>query len=141
MDIMKIGAQLLASKLGGNANADQLTSMLGGLLGGNSDDSSESAGLGGLVGNLESKGLGNIAQSWLGDGDNEEISENQLEEVIGTEKIQEMASQLGTDQGSLLSGLREALPQMVDKSSSGGSLLDSVGGIGGLASLAKKFFK
>ena len=46
------------------------------------------------------------------------------------------ASQLGTDEGSLLDGLKDALPQMVDKASSGGSLLDSVGGLGGLA---KKF--
>jgi hypothetical protein len=30
---------------------------------------------------------------------------------------------------------------MVDKSSSGGSLLDSVGGIGGLMGMASKFMK
>ncbi len=139
MDIMKIGAQLLASKLGGNANSDQVTDMLGSLLGGNSG----SAGLdfGDLLSGLQSNGLENIVQSWLGDGANEDISESQLEGVFGTDKIQEMASQLGTDQGSLLSGLREALPQMVDQSSSGGNLLDSVGGIGGLANLASKFLK
>lgn len=140
MDIMKIGAQLLASKLGGNANSDQVTNMLGGLLGGNSD-SSQGLDFGSLLSGLKDKGLGDVAQSWLGDGDNEEISASQLEDVLGAEKVQEMASQLGTDQDSLLSGLSEALPQMVDKSSSGGNLLDSVGGIGGLASLAKKFFK
>ncbi len=138
MDIMKIGAQLLASKLGGNADSDQVTNMLGNLLGGNSDSGLD---FGNLLSGLQSNGLGNVVESWLGDGANEEISASQLEGALGADKVQEMASQLGTDEGSLLSGLSEALPQMVDKSSSGGSLLDSVGGIGGLASLAGKFLK
>ena len=139
MDIMKIGAQLLASKLGGNANSDQVTDMLGSLLGGNSGSSG--LDFSELLNGLQSNGLENVVQSWLGDGANEDISESQLEGVLGSDKVQEMASQLGTDQGSLLSGLREAIPQMVDQSSSGGNLLDSVGGIGGLASLASKFLK
>ena len=138
MDIMKLGAQLLASKLGSNADSNQVTDLLGGLLGGNSGQGLD---FGNLLSGLQSNGLGEVAQSWLGDGENADISANQIESVLGAEKIQEMASQLGTDQGELLSGLREALPQMVDKSSSGGSLLDSVGGIGGLAGLASKFLK
>jgi len=138
MDIMKIGAQLLASKLGGNADSSQVTDLLGGLLGGNSGQGLD---FGSLLSGLQSNGLGDIAQSWLGDGENADISEEQIEGVFGADKIQEVASQLGTDQGELLSGLREALPQMVDKSSSGGSLLDSVGGMGGLAGLASKFLK
>jgi uncharacterized protein YidB (DUF937 family) len=139
MDIMKIGTQLLAAKLGNNANSDQITNVLGSLLGG--DSNSSGIDLGGILGNLQSSGLGDVAKSWLGDGANDEISENQLEGLFGSEKIQEMASQLGTDQNDLLSGLKEALPQMIDQSSSGGNLLDSVGGISGLASIASKFLK
>jgi len=138
MDIMKIGAQLLASKLGGNADSNAVQSAIGGLLGGSSEGGID---LGSIVSNLQEGGLSNIAESWLGDGDNEEISTEQVEGLFGSEKIQEIASQLGTDQGDLLSGLKDALPQMVDQSSSGGSLLDSVGGIGGLAGLASKFLK
>ena len=136
---MKLGVKLLASKLGNNVNSDQLVNVLGSLLGGNSN--SNGLDLGSLLGNLENSGLGDIAQSWLGDGQNDEISESQLEGLFGQEKIQEIASQLGTDQHDLLAGLKEAIPQMVDKSSSGGSLLDSVGGISGLASIASKFLK
>ena len=139
MDIMKIGAQLLASKLGSNVNSDVIQSAIGGLLGGNNNDGG--LDLSSLVGNLQNGDLSNIAESWLGDGDNEEISEEQVEGLFGSEKIQEMASQLGANQGDVLSGLKEALPQMVDKSSSGGSLLDSVGGVSGLAGLASKFLK
>ena len=139
MDIMKLGAQLLAAKLGSNANSDVVQSAIGNLLGGGNSDGG--LDLGSLVGSLQGGGLANIAASWLGDGDNEEISEEQVEGLFGADKIQEMASQLGADQGDVLSGLKEALPQMVDKSSSGGSLLDSVGGVAGLAGLASKFLK
>jgi len=90
---------------------------------------------------VNGSGLGDLASSWLGDGDNADISSSQLQDLLGAEKIQEAASQLGTDQEGLLSGLKDMIPQVVDKSSSGGSLLDSVGGIGGLAGLASKFLK
>ena len=140
MDMMKLATQVLASKLGGNAggNSDMVQNVIGSLLGGSGDSGLD---LGSLVGNLQNSGLGDIAQSWLGDGDNAEISSSQIESLLGSDKIKEAASQLGADQGDLLSGLKEMIPQVVDKSSSGGSLLDSVGGIGGLASLAGKFLK
>jgi len=86
---------------------------------------------------MQGKGLGAIAESWLGDGDNADISTDQVREAIGNDKITEMASQLNTDEGSLLDGLKVALPQIIDKSSSGGSLMDSAGGLLGMA---KKFF-
>ena len=55
-------------------------------------------------------------------------------------KISQAAAELGTDEGSLLNGLSQALPQMIDKSSSGGSLLDAVGGLDGALNMAKKLF-
>lgn len=132
MDIMDIGKTLLMNKItGGNNSA--MDSVLNGLIG-----SGAKADVGGLLSSLQSKGLGDIASSWLGDGENKAISVDQLKDVLGGDKIADAAAQLGTDEGSLLDGLKDAIPQMVDKSSSGGSLLDSVGGIGGLASLAKK---
>lgn len=139
MDLMKLGAQLVMSKLGGGAGAssDAVSSVLGKLLGGGGDSG---GGMGNIVAAMQEKGLGSIADSWLGDGDNEEISTDQLRDVVGGGKVSEMASELGTDEDSLLSGLKDALPQIVDKSSSGGSLLDSVGGLGGALGMAKKFF-
>ena len=55
-------------------------------------------------------------------------------------KIAAAATELGTDEGSLLSSLSQALPQMVNNASSGGSLLDSIGGLGGAMNMAKKLF-
>lgn len=140
MDMMKLATQMLASKLGGDAggNNDMVQNVIGSLLGGSGGSGID---LGSLVGNLQNSGLGDIAQSWLGDGDNEHISRSQIESMLGSDKIADAAKQLGADQNDLLSGLQSMIPQVVDKSSSGGSLLDSVGGIGGLASLAGKFLK
>jgi len=124
MDIMKLATGMLAQKLGGNNAA--LSGALNSLLG-----SGNKADLGSLVSGLQQKGLGNVAESWLGDGENQEISAEQLKDVLGSEKVSAAAAELGTDEGSLLESLREAVPQLVDKSSSGGSLLDQNIPLGG----------
>ena len=129
MDLMKLGTQLLASKLGSGADSGAVSSALGGLLSGSGGES----GLGGIIAAMQGKGLGSIAESWLGDGDNAEISSEQVRDVVGSDKIAGMASQLNTDEDSLLNGLKDALPQIIDKSSSGGSLLDSAGDLLGMA--------
>jgi uncharacterized protein YidB (DUF937 family) len=131
MDIMDIATKMLGDKIGGGADNDLVKGALGKLIGGG-----DSLDLGGLLGGLKEKGLGSVADSWLGDGDNAEISADQVKDVLGGDKIKEAAEALGADEGSLLDGLKDLLPQMVDKSSSGGSLLDSLGGLGGIA---KKF--
>ncbi len=143
MDLMQMATQIIGSKLGnsGGGNNDLLASVVGGLLSGGGNSNNQGIDLGALVGGLQKSGLGEIAQSWLGDGDNEHISRSQITDLLGSDKIKEAASQLGADQNDLLRGLQDLLPQMVDQNSKGGNLLDSVGGIGGLASLASKLLK
>lgn len=140
MDLMEMATDLLGSKMSGASgnNNDLMQTVIQNLLGGSSG---QGVDLGALVGNLQNSGLGDLAASWLGDGDNKGISSSQLESIFGADKIAQAAQQLGTDQNDVLKGLQDMLPQLVDKSSSGGSLLDSVGGLGGLASMASKFLK
>ena len=129
MNIANLAKGMLSDKLGGNPDAigDVMDSLLG---------DGDKADLGSLVSGLQSKGLGDIAGSWLGDGANADISADQLKDVLGGEQVAAAAAKLGTDEGSLLNQLKDVVPQIVDKSSSGGSLLGSLGGVGGLA---KKF--
>lgn len=138
MDLMKLGTEILMSKLGGGAqgNSNAIQSALGSLLGGG-----ESVDLAGLVNSLQSGGLGDVAKSWLSDGANQSISSSQIKEVVDQNKLSQLASAADTDEDSVLSALQDAMPLMVDKASSGGSLLDSVGGLAGAADLAKSFFK
>ncbi len=139
MDLMKLGTQLIMAKLGGNSSEGGITSALTSLLGGNS---SSGIDFGSLISNITEKGGGleNILSSWMGDGDNDAVSGSQIKDMLGSDKITEFASKLGIDEDSAADSLAEAVPQMVDKGSSGGSLLDSVGGIEGAIGLAKKFF-
>lgn len=130
MDIKNLAGSLLAQKLGGNSDA--VSGVMNSLIGGG-----DKMDLGGLVGSLQEKGLGDMAASWLGDGENAAISPDQLESVLGKEQVAAAAAKLGTDQGALLDGLKDALPQIIDKASSGGSLVNSLGGLGGMA---KKLF-
>ncbi len=138
---MKLGTQLILSKLGGNTNesgiASALSSLLGG--GGNTDGGLD---LGSLVSGMMKNGGGleNIVSSWLGTGDNEAISGSQIKDILGGDKVAEFANQLGVDEDSAADSLAEAVPQMVDKASPEGSLLDAVGGIDGALNLAKKLF-
>ena len=139
MDLMKLGTQLIMSKLGGNTDENGIASALSGLLGGSGSDGG--LDLGSLVSRMteSSGGLGGLVSSWLGDGDNDAISGSQIKDLFGGDKVAEFASKLGVDEDSAADTLAEAVPQMVDKGSSGGSLLDAVGGISGAIDMAKKF--
>ncbi len=136
MDLMKLATEMMMSKLGSDTTAsDSINTILGKLL--SSDDGGN--GLGSIVNAMREKGLGSIVESWLGDGDNAEIAPEQLREVVGSDTIAAMAADVGTDEDSILDTLKDALPQIIDKSSSGGSLLDNLGGLDGALDIAKKW--
>ena len=135
MDILQMGAQLLKNSMGGQGDTNTISSVLQKLIG-----NGDQLDMAGMIAAMQSGGLASIAASWLGDGDNAAVSESQVRDVIGSDKISEAAAQIGTDENSLLAGLAQALPQMVDRSSSGGSLLDAIGGLDGAMNMAKKLF-
>lgn len=132
MDLGNIAAQLLQEKLGSKVDSNQANSALEGLLGG--------GGLGDLVSKLSQGGLAEQAQSWLGDGSNASVSPEQIMQNLDISQIKGFADKLGLDEGGAADLLSNFLPGLIDKSSAGGDLLEKVGGISGLAGLAKKFF-
>ena len=134
MDILQMGVELLKSSMGGqgNQNMDAVSGVLQKLIG-----SGDQVDIAGMVSAMQSGGLASVVSSWLGDGDNDAISENQIRDIVGGDKITAAAAQLGTDENSLLAGLTRALPKMVDSSSSGGSLLDAIGGLDGVMNSAR----
>jgi uncharacterized protein YidB (DUF937 family) len=135
MDIAKLGKDLLADKLGGGAGGlmEGLSKLTGGGEG--------ALDLGELAGKLQAGGLGDKVQSWLGDGDNAEVSADELTSALGADKIEEMASGMGVDASTAADQLKDALPSLMDKASSGGSLLDKFGGATNAMDMAKGLFK
>ena len=138
MDITQLASKLLSDQFGGKASSENASSAVSNLLG----DGKGGIDLGDIVGKMSSSGgLGNIVQSWLGDGENEGIQPSQLTEMLDSGKLSQFAQALGVSEDDAASGLTQVLPKLIDKSSSGGNLLDSVGGIGGVMKMAKGFFK
>jgi uncharacterized protein YidB (DUF937 family) len=71
---------------------------------------------------LESKGLGQAVQSWIGTGANQVISGEQLEKALGSEQIQQLAAHVGVSPEVLRSHLSEILPKIVDRLTPDGKL-------------------
>lgn len=137
MDLIKLGTELLMKKLGGSVDGNSISTALSGLLGG----SDGNINLSGLISQFAQSGdLMSLANSWLGDGNNQSISADQIMSVLGSDKIGNFAAQLGISQSDAADSLADTLPQMIDAGSSGGSLLDMAGGAGDLLGMAKKFF-
>lgn len=72
-------------------------------------------GLGGLVGALTQGGLGDIAKSWVGTGQNLPVSPEQLQSALGGGLLAQLAQQAGMSQGDASSQLSQILPGLVDK--------------------------
>ncbi len=68
------------------------------------------------------------------------MSNENVTTMFDRDKLSEFANQLGLSEDEAVGGLRDALPHMVDKSSIGGSLLDSIGGISGALKIANQIF-
>lgn len=135
MDLMSMGKQLLGDKLGENGGGimDALSKLTGGGEG--------ALDLGELVGKLQSGGLGEQVSSWLGDGANADVSGDDLKSALGAEQVSSVASSLGVDEGTAMDQLKDMLPGLMDKASSGGSLLENFSGATNVMDLAKGLFK
>ena len=138
MDLKDLATQFMMKKFGNVKDSAAAESAVGELLGG-----TDKFDLGALVEKFTGAGgdVAGKAKSWLGDGANDSISPDQLKQALGADKIDAIAAKLGVDRETASGGLADMLPQLIDKGSRGGSLLDSIGGAGGLAKLASKFFK
>src|ERR1700728_851973 len=78
--------------------------------------------LAGLVAALEKGGLGPQVQSWLGNGSNMPITEDQLKAVLGNAQLQDFARHAGLPVDEILKLLAQYLPEIVDKASPNGVL-------------------
>ncbi len=103
---------------GHSGNAGSGADLLGAVIGMLGQGGAQGGGLGGLAGlvnKMQQGGLGEVAASWIGTGQNHPISADQLGGVLGSDTVSNMAKQLGLNQGDLLGQLTQVLPQLVDK--------------------------
>ena len=88
----------------------------------------QQGGLGGLVQAFRNKGLGEVAASWVGKGENMPISGDQLQSVLGSDMVSGLASKFGMSSEQLSGQLSQMLPQVVDKLTTNGEV-ESDGGL------------
>ena len=132
-------------------------SFLDGILGNNAGDGADpisgvneliqsQGGVQGLTQKFSAGGLGDIAASWIGKGNNMPISAQQIEAVLGSGPIGQFAQKLGVSPAQAANVLAMALPMIIDRltpqgdakaadqsDNALGGLLDNLpGGLGGL---------
>ena len=110
----------------GGANA--LVGILGGLL-------TQSGGLQGLASKFAQNGQGNAFQSWVGMGENQPISNNQIQNALGSDQVKALAAKMGIDPAQASSFLAEYLPKIVDKLTPAGKIDPATDHQQGLAAL------
>ena len=72
-------------------------------------------GLGGLMAKFQQAGLGDVVGSWVGSGQNQSVSGEQLTNVLGTDTMAGLAEKLGMSQGDAAGQLSDILPGLIDK--------------------------
>jgi uncharacterized protein YidB (DUF937 family) len=120
-------AGALQGALGGNSGtADSgstpSTGGLGGLLGGLSGAIGGNAsignvlsgGLGSLLNGFQQAGHGDVANSWIQPGPNQQPAPQQVEQAVGPDVIDQLAKETGLSRDDLLQRLTRELPKAVD---------------------------
>ena len=72
-------------------------------------------GISGLLRQFHEKGLGDLVNSWVSTGQNLPVSPDQVQHVLGTEQVQQVAASAGIPAQLASSKLAEFLPMIVDK--------------------------
>lgn len=102
------------SMLGGSSNplATGLLQMI----------NNQPGGVAGLVQSFHEKGLGEIASSWVGTGQNLPISAEQIQQVLGSEQVKQLAAKAGISPDVAGSSVAQLLPTLIDKLTPNGQI-------------------
>ncbi|WP_457330990.1 YidB family protein [Rhizobacter sp. P5_C2] len=94
-------------------------------------------GLNDLIARFEQGGLGSVIGSWVSTGHNLPISAEQLQSVLGSGQLGQIAEQLGLTHGEAAAQLSQVLPQVVDHLTPNGQVPVSgdAGSMGDIGSL------
>lgn len=76
---------------------------------------SRGPGLSGIIEMIERKGFANQASSWVGRGENLTVSSNQVEQMLGSDLVDQIALKSELPRDKVLQKLTVLLPTFVDK--------------------------
>lgn len=101
---------ILGSLLGGLNNNQQsgLMSAVSGLV-------TQGGGIEGLMQKFGGHGLGDLVKGWVSTGPNPPATAQHIEQVVGSQQLDQMAAQTGVDRSQIAGHIAQILPQLVDK--------------------------
>jgi uncharacterized protein YidB (DUF937 family) len=124
------GAGGLGSIISMVANNPQILSTITGML---SNDGGQ-GGLGGLVGKFQQAGLGDAMGSWIGTGENQAVTGDQIGGALGGDVLAGLAKQMGVNSGDAGGILAQVLPGLINHMTPTGQA--PTGGLGNMGDLA-----
>jgi len=81
-------------------------------------------GLGSLVERFQQNGHGDVINSWVGSGQNQPITPDQLHQALGPDAVNNLSRMTGVSPQDLVSELSRVLPGIVDKLTPQGRMPD-----------------
>ncbi|AOJ02011.1 MULTISPECIES: YidB family protein [Burkholderia] len=133
-----------------------LLDIVGGLIGGQGGNqnalvsaalefiNNQPGGLNGLIEKFNAGGAGGIIGSWIGTGENQPISSETLQNVLGSDTVGALAQKIGVDPQQASGILAQVLPHIVNGATPNGEVpangqLDTSNVLGTLSQLAGLF--
>ena len=101
----------------GQLEASVLPTVLGEVLGNGGQ-----GGLNAIVAKLQQAGLGDQVKSWIGNGQNLPITAEQLQQVLGSDTVRQLAARYNIPVDQISQILAQQLPKAVDQASPDGKL-------------------
>jgi uncharacterized protein YidB (DUF937 family) len=101
----------------------------------------QSGGVQGLMNKFTQIGLGNVFSSWVSSGPRQPVTGDQIQQILGSERIKELAAKLGVDPAQASQLVAEHLPKIIDQLTPAGKIDPSINVQQGLASLAPSFLQ
>ncbi len=74
----------------------------------------DAGGVSGLMQQFEQNGLGGIIKGWVSNGTNPPITADQIIQVIGQDRVTEIASKVGMSEQQVADGIAKILPMIID---------------------------
>lgn len=112
---MSLFTEILKSAIGATNSSGETENQSQNLLNGALGILESMGGVDGLVKKFQQSGLGDLAASWVGTGENKSINPEELANVLGKDKIAALAQQAGIPESQGASVLSQIFPAIVDK--------------------------
>ena len=112
---MSLFTEILKSAIGATNSSGETQNQSQNLINGALAMLQGMGGVDGLVKKFQQSGLGDLAASWVGTGENKSINPEELSKVLGKDQIAALAQQVGIPESQGASVLSQIFPAMVDK--------------------------